>query len=231
MNTLRRFKNRTRGFTLLEVVLAMTILALLAAAVYAVVAAAITASRETMEQQLVLRRTDAFVRLLREAMANLPGEGNISLEIGRSRGGAPEQRLVLTRAGGLFGLPSLAGGSLVLASKARSDGSRSIVMHRIPPKIAGPEREEFLAQPGIPLLPGVIKPQWSFFQGGVWREEWPQGSPRPELVRLTMEPPGQPGVMEVILQVPPVAVPTQTQQIPASPLPTPQPPASPTPTP
>jgi prepilin-type N-terminal cleavage/methylation domain-containing protein len=199
-----------RGFTLLEVVLSMGILALLAASVYAIASSSITASRTVMEQQLTLRRLDAFLRITRGALLNLPGQATVSLEMARGSGGDPEPRLTLGNVQGVFGLPSLGGGSLVLAAKPRADGTRTFTMLRIPARATDRELEAALAARGIPLLPKVRKPRWSFFADDNWKEEWPAGSPRPALVRLQLEIDGLPDPVEAIFYVPPVATPPAT---------------------
>ena len=212
MTTPERIDLRKRGaFTLLEVVLSMGILALLAASVYAIVNSSIGASRAAMDEQLTLRRLDAFLRVTRDAFLNLPATGTVTLESGKSRGGDAEQRLILGRAQGLFGLPSLAGGSLVLSSRPKADGTRTITLLRIPANASDREREQALAAPGIPLLPKVRKPRWSFFQEGNWKEEWPAGNPRPSLVRLQMEVEELPDGVEAIFYLPTLT----TQQPPA----------------
>ncbi len=212
MTTPERIALRKWGaFTLLEVVLSMGILALLAASVYAIVNSSIGASRAAMDEQLTLRRLDAFLRVTRDAFLNLPATGTVTLESGKSRGGDAEQRLILGRAQGLFGLPSLAGGSLVLSSRPKADGTRTITLLRIPANASDREREQALAAPGIPLLPKVRKPRWSFFQEGNWKEEWPAGNPRPSLVRLQMEVEELPDGVEAIFYLPTLA----TQQPPA----------------
>ena len=222
--------NASRAFTLLEVILSMAILAMLAASVYAITSSSITAARTAMDQQLVLRRLDAFLRVTRNAFLNLPGQGTVSLEIGKGKGGETEPRLILGKVQGLFGMPSLGGASLMLAAKARSDGTRTICMVRIPAHLSDRELETALNAPGIPLLPKVRRPRWSFSEGGVWKEEWPTGSPRPQLVRLQLDIDEMPDPIEAIFYVPPVAAPhvppptTQTPQAPkttASPSPAP----------
>jgi len=212
MTTPERIALQKKGaFTLLEVVLSMGILALLAASVYAIVNSSIGASRAAMDEQLTLRRLDAFLRVTRDAFLNLPATGTVTLESGKSQGGDAEQRLVLGRAQGIFGLPSLAGGSLVLSSRPKADGTRTITLLRIPANASDREREQALAAPGIPLLPKVRKPRWSFFQEGNWKEEWPAGNPRPSLVRLQMEVDELPDGVESIFYLPTLA----TQQPPA----------------
>jgi prepilin-type N-terminal cleavage/methylation domain-containing protein len=197
-------RHPSHAFTLVEVVLAMGILALLATAVYAVTSSAIGASRAAMEQQLVLRRTDAFLSVVRDALLNLPSEGSVSLEIGKSASGSPEPRLVLSKARNLFGLPSLGGGSLVIAARPMANGTRTLTLLRLPPGLREDQREKALAARGVPLLPGAISPQWSFFSGGTWKEEWPAGSPRPQLVRLKIQLRDVPDPIETLFYIPPL---------------------------
>jgi hypothetical protein len=213
-----RSRKEPRGFTLIEVVVSMGILALLAASVYAIVGSSITASRIAMDQQLVLRRVDAFLTVTRDAFLNLPAEGSVSYEIGKGAGGQAEQRITLRKARNLFGLPSLGGGSLVLAARPQSDGTRTITLLRIPPNTQPLDITHALMAPGTPLLPGVTKPRWSFFATGNWTEEWPEGSPRPSLVKLQFELKDLPDPIEAIFDVPPlVAPPTNATTAPQTP--------------
>jgi len=216
----RRSGSLRAGFTLLEVVLAMAILALLAASVYAIVGSAIGASRAALEQQLTIRRLDAFLGVVRKSFLNLPSEGTVFLESGKSGSGAPELRLVLRKARGVFGLPSLGGGELVLTAKPRPDGTRAICLQRIPPN--APKREDLLKSAGVELLPGVRKPKWSFFQSGEWKEEWPDGSARPNLIRLEMELSDLPGPIDAVFYLPPLVAPASGP----SPSPSPSPSSS-----
>jgi len=198
------------AFTLLEVILSMGILALLAASVYAIVSSSISASREAMAQQTTLRRLDSFLRVTRDAFLNLPAQGTISLRIAKTAGGQPEPQLTLGKVQGLFGMTSLGGGTLVLASRPRSDGTRTITMLRIPPNASDREVESAFAAPGTPLLPKARKPVWSFLDNGEWKDELPEGSPRPTLVRLRMEINELPDPVETIFWVPNVTTPPPT---------------------
>ena len=196
-----------KGFTLLEVVISMGILALLAGSVYALVSSAIGAARITMEQQLVMRRLDAFLRVSREAFLNLPATGTLTLEIGRTQTGDTEQRLIFSNPQGVFGVPSLGGGSLVLAVKPHSDGTRTMSLLKIPANATAKGREDAMAAPGIPLLPKLRKPRWSFkssVANSDWKDELPTGSPRPSLVRLQMQVDELPEAIETVFYVPPL---------------------------
>jgi len=213
-----RSRRGTQAFTLIEVVVSMGILALLAASVYAIVGSSITASRIAMDQQLILRRVNAFLTVTRDAFLNLPAEGFVSYEIGKGAGGQAEHRITLEKARNLFGLPSLGGGKLVLAARPQSDGTRTITLLRIPPNAQPLDITHALEAPGSPLLPGVIKPRWSFYANGNWTEEWPEGSPRPSLVKLQFELKDLPDPIEAIFDVPPlVAPPTNATTAPQTP--------------
>lgn len=217
-----------RAFTLLEVVISMGILALLAGSVYAVVSASINASQTAMTQQLILRRLDAFIRVTRDAFLNLPAEGTVVLEIGKSKNGSAEQRLVLEKPQQIFGLPSLAGGSLVLAARARADGTRTMTLLKIPANATDRERTDALSAPGIPLLPNLRKPRWTFKnspQDEAWKEELPVGSPKPILVRLQFEINELPNPVETIFYLPAISAaapsPSSSQTNAPGPSPTP----------
>ena len=207
MKSLPLIRQTRWGFTLLEVIISMTIMALLAGSVYAVVSASISASQTAMTQQLILRRLDAFLRVTREAFLNLPAEGNVSLEIGHSKGGSAEQDLVISKPQEIFGLPSLAGGSLVLAARAKSDGTRTMTLLTIPANASDREKIEAFAAPGTPLLPRLRKPRWTFKftpQDEEWKEELPAGSAKPLLIRLQTEIDELPNPVEAVFYLPPL---------------------------
>ncbi len=214
-------RKNPKGFTLLEVVISMTIMALLAGCVYAIVSSAISASQTTMTQQLILRRLDAFLRVTRDAFLNLPAQGSVTLE--------PGQQLVIAKPQELFGQPSLAGGSLVMAARAQSDGTRTMTMLTIPANASDRQRAEALASRGVPLLPKIRKPRWSFMTGSnnvlQWKEELPAGSPRPVLVRLQLEIDELPHPLDAVFYIPPIAAtpppppPTETNTPSPAPIP------------
>lgn len=224
-DNLMKAGTKSTGFTLLEVILSMGILALLSASVYAVVSSSISASRAAMEEQLTQRRLSSFLQVTRDAFLNLPGEGTVSLRIAKTGNGEAEPQLVLGKVQGLFGMPSLGGGSVVLAARPRSDGTRTMILLRIPANTTDEEAAAAMNAPGIPLLPKVRKPRWTFLAGNTstggavqaaqptpvnaseWSEEWPDGSPRPGLVRLEMEVDNIPDPVVMVFYLPSVTPP------------------------
>jgi prepilin-type N-terminal cleavage/methylation domain-containing protein len=210
------FSNRARpsrlqGFTLFEVVIALMILGLLSGAVYSITTAALEATKATMAEQSGMRRLEAFVRTTRDAFLNLPVDAQIFLRIGKSSSGAPVPELVFADTSGTFGMASLGGGTMILSARPRADGTRAFSILRVPADIRGLEYDRFTESGAwVPLLPGVEKVAWTFLRQGEWVEEWPEGSGRPESVRLTFEYIEIPG-SEIGLQfwIPPLAPPQQ----------------------
>jgi len=195
------------GFTLVEIVISMAILALLAGSIYGIVSSTISASQTAMSEQLTLRRLDSFIRVTRDAFLNLPAQGAVYLQIGHSQGGDAEQQLVIAKPQQIFGIPSLAGGSLILAARARSDGTRTMTLLKIPANANDQETKEAMEATGLPLLPRLLKPRWTFKDSDPnsdWKEEFPAGSPRPILVRFQTQIDELPDPVEAVFYVPPI---------------------------
>ena len=214
------------GFTLFEVILALMILGLLTGAVYSLTSAATEASRATMSEQASARRLEAFIKVTRDAFLNLPREGRVQLRMTKAASGAPVPELVFEESPGVFGVPSLGGGSLVLAARPRADGSRTMSLLLVPQGLGSTELEQLRAGSSwIPLLPRVEKIKWSFFANGEWKEEWPPENGRPQTVRLEMDYLDMGGGrVDVQFWIPPLVAAPQPSATPeASPAPSPRP--------
>ena len=210
-----RYGCRQEGFTLFEVIMALMILGLLSGAVYSISSAALEASKSVMTEQTSARRLEAFLRITREAFLNLPADAALSLRISKSSSGAPVPELVFAETSGTFGVPSLGGGSLILAARPRADGSRTFSILRVPGKIDASAMDRLIAKGDwISLLPGVNRVAWFFFNGNEWVEEWPQGAGRPQLVRLqfSYDPMGATPI-EVQFWIPPLAPPQPPPEV------------------
>jgi prepilin-type N-terminal cleavage/methylation domain-containing protein len=200
-----------RAFTLFEVILALMILGLLSGAVYSITTAALEATKATMAEQAGARRLEAFVRTTRDAFLNLPADAQLFLRIAKSSSGAPVPELVFAETSGTFGMASLGGGSMILSARPRADGTRAFSILRVPANVQGLDYDRLIESGSwMPLLPGVEKVVWTFLRQGEWLEEWPEGSGRPESVRLSFEYTELPG-SEIVLQfwIPPLAPPQQ----------------------
>ncbi len=195
--------------------MALMILGLLSGAVYSISSAALEASKSIMTEQSSARRLEAFLRITREAFLNLPADAALFLRISKSSSGAPVPELVFAETSGTFGVPSLGGGSLILAARPRADGSRTFSILRVPGEIDASAMERLMAKGDwISLLPGVNRVAWFFFNGNEWVEEWPQGAGRPQLVRLqfSYDPMGATPI-EVQFWIPPLAPPQAPPEV------------------
>ncbi|MFI0348362.1 MAG: prepilin-type N-terminal cleavage/methylation domain-containing protein [Chthoniobacterales bacterium] len=198
-----RFLLRSAAFTLLEVLLAMAIVALLAGSIYSITSASIQSTRETIQEQLVMRRLKGFLEITRDAFLNLPANGNVYLTTPNSSNALPD--LNFENATAVFGIPSLGGGTLVLSALARNDGTRTFSILRLPKNVQETDRNALSQdEHWIELLPKVNKPHWSFFRNREWVDEWPRGTGRPLLVRLQMEVLGVHNSINSIFYIPPV---------------------------
>ena len=213
------------GFTLFEVILALMILGLISGAVYSISSASLEATKAVLSGQAGVRRLEAFLHVTRDAFLNLPAEGKVFLRMSKSNTGAPVPELVFQEASGVFGVSTLGTGSLVLAARPKADGSRTFSMLVVPGTLSDMERDRYMSQGAwISLLPKVERVVWNFYSAGEWKEEWPEGSPRPESVRLQFEYLEMPGsLIDIQFWIPQLA-----QPVPNAPQ-RPQPNASPTP--
>lgn len=207
-NLLQR-RHSLAGFTLFEVIMALMILGLLSGAVYSISSAALEASKSVITEQTSARRLEAFLRITREAFLNLPADANLSFRISQSSSGAPVPELVFAETSGTFGVPSLGGGSLILAARPRADGSRTFSILRVPGEIDASAMERLVTKGDwISLLPGVSRVAWFFFNGNDWVQEWPEGAGRPQLVRLQFSyDPMAESLIDVQFWIPPLAPP------------------------
>ena len=225
LNTENRTLKTCSGFTLFEVILSLMILALLTGAVYSITSAATETSRATMEEQVAVRRMEAFLKVTRDAFLNLPREGKIQLRFAKSPTGAPIPEIVFEEAAGLFGIPSLGGGSLLLAARPKADGTRTMSILRVPKDVQGIDLENLEAgNSWIPLLPRVEMVKWSFFANGEWKDEWPPENGRPVSARLQMDYLDMAGSkIDSQFWIPPVSAAAPAQQPSPTPKPSPGP--------
>jgi hypothetical protein len=166
---------------------------------------------------------EAFLKVTRDAFLSLPREGRVQLRFSKSASGAPVSEIIFEDVSGVFGVPSLAGGSLILAARPRADGSRTMCLLLVPRDLPGAELERLKSgNSWIPLLPRVERVKWSFFANGEWKDEWLVENGRPLTARLEMENRDMGGSkIDVQFWIPPLAA------APAAPSPKPpNPPAS-----
>lgn len=200
---------RRRGFTLFEVILALAILVLLSGAVFSLTLSVIDAASATRSGQLTSRRLDAFLRVARDAFLGLDAQGEVFLRV-KNEHGSPVPELVFQKTTGAFGIPTLAGGRLVLAARPQADGTRVMALRHLPRESPGTGSH---APPWIDLLPEVERIRWKFYAQGQWTDEWEPGRGRPELVVLEFQYRALPGPpVEAVFYVPPLSNPPSAKE-------------------
>lgn len=180
-----------RGFTLVEMILALGIFALLAGAVFSSVQAVTSASAVLAEEQVRARRVDAFMGWCRRGFRSLPARAEVVLRTRETGGAGLAVDLLVRRAPGAFALGEFdaRGPDIVLSALPDGRGGASLAVARFPGNWAVEEVADKLGKEDwVPLLQGVRRLSWTFWDPGqrVFVEQWPVGQRTPELIRLQM---------------------------------------------
>lgn len=180
-----------RGFSLVEMILALGIFALLAGAVFISVQAITTASVTLAEEQMRARRMDAFLTWCRRGFRAVPPRALLILRTRDTGPAGLAVELILRRSPGAFSLGEwdARGPDLVLAALPDGKGTATLAIARFPGAWSLDDLGKNLRdQDWLPLLEGIRTLRWSFWDpvAAQFVEQWPPDTPLPELVRLQM---------------------------------------------
>jgi general secretion pathway protein J len=178
-------ERRTEGFTLLEVLVASTILSIVLAALYGVFSRTLLSKRLVEERAAGARAARiVLLRMSEDVRASFPLDGTDTHFVGAAHenDSFPESSLAFVSTG------------QVPLTHTGADGDLSVIRYTLIPDPAAPtERqlvryvsstlaaERFGAEEAIPLLSHVRGLQLRFFDGRTWREEWGQDNTRTRL--------------------------------------------------
>lgn len=181
----------SQGFTLVEVILALGIFAIIAGAIFVAVQAVSSASAVLGVEQLRARKTDALLSWMRQGFRGVPARGELILRTRDTGAGGRAVELIIRRAPGAFGLgePDALGGDLVLGALPDGRGGATLHVARFPGSWSLQELSRNLRpEDWIPLYEDIRTLRWTFWVPEEQRfiEEWPEGRGRPELLRLQM---------------------------------------------
>lgn len=193
-----RFRARTmRGFTLLEMTLAIGVFAALLAGIFGIVVASTELAGDLAyaQQQESARR--AMRNLLRRAFAELPPQAIVELR-GEGSGVKALQEVVFPSQSPVFqmaGSDPDADGEILLRTEERTGGYLAVVLAWR--DASGKANGEDAAV--MELLPELAQFRWRFFDAaeGEWRETWEPERGRTRLVELEWEMAGAPRVRDV----------------------------------
>ncbi|MFZ4764743.1 MAG: prepilin-type N-terminal cleavage/methylation domain-containing protein [Roseimicrobium sp.] len=185
------------GFTLLEIVMALTILALLSGMVFGIIRVSMNTATETRALQLENDAVSRFILLCRHTFQNLPSTAILTLTI-TEKGTPPQQELTLSGVpeAFAFGVNPMSYKDSILglrpdltATNASETGaplytlalSREDIIPKDPnqpPGAASPSGEGAAAPDDqgrywMPLMSNVTSLSWRFLkEDDVWEEEW-----------------------------------------------------------
>jgi prepilin-type N-terminal cleavage/methylation domain-containing protein len=180
-----RDRARRGGFTLIEVILSIAILALLAGGVFGTVRATMAATAALRDAQQQRQGVYGLIELCQQTFSSLPGEA-ILVKAVRRDNSAPE--LTLRQAPRAFAIGERAFfyGETALTARQQNNGGLALgveyrSINRWTQKVEGDPQ-------WLPLLKDVQSVAWAFYDpgSGIWLDHWENVSRRPQGVRLTL---------------------------------------------
>ena len=178
-----------RAFTLLEIMLAVAILALMSLAIYRFVSANLIALRISSEANLADEQYSGFVRLLTQEWTSLPSGAGALLGEPLKTGGRQRDEITWIASAGPGLLTRYAAGeyrvSLRLRPAAKTADKLELGLMR---KAYDPTRKSDSAESWVPLLSDVQSIQIRYFDPrlNVWVEKWTDTIALPRLVKLNI---------------------------------------------
>jgi prepilin-type N-terminal cleavage/methylation domain-containing protein len=185
-----RDKSRQRAFTLLEIMLAVGILAMMSLAIYRFVQSNLIALRVSSETTAIDARYDALRALLTAQWQSLPaGTGAMSGEALKVSDVSRDQ-ITWTCGAGPGLLTRYAGGDFLVSMRLRAADSKSnrvdlgFLRKPVDDKSFSNAHESW-----VPLLENVHGLQVRYFDPrlNVWQDKWTDNVTLPRLVKVTIE--------------------------------------------
>lgn len=200
--------NRRSAFTLLEVMLAVMVMALVAFAIYRFVEVDLQAIKIATDDTTQKNAVQALVAVLQREFCSLPaGETNALLGEAHEFGGKESDQVAwLTQAGnGLF--TQAAEGqwkvTLILRPEEKENTCTLGLLRQLPDNSSKDEN-------WLPLLPKVDALEIRYFDQrlNTWVEKWSDGQNRPSLVQVRIWRAGQTVPYQAVIEMPPTAIPS-----------------------
>jgi prepilin-type N-terminal cleavage/methylation domain-containing protein len=206
---------RTAGFTLLEVMLAVMVLALVAIVIYRFVLTDLQAIGIATQETMKKGAMQALVSVLQEEFCNLPtGEQNTFSGEAHKFNEKPSDRVAwLTQAGnGLFTEAAPGQWLATLMLRAQGDSGTytlGLLRQAADTGLAADENVKKDVH-WLPLLKDVDALEVRYFDPrlNAWLEKWSDGQSVPSLVRIRIWRTGETVPYEAVIELPPTKLPT-----------------------
>jgi len=190
-----------RGFTLLEILLAVAILAMMSLSIYRFVATNLTVLRVSAEENLAEARYSGLLSLLTTQWQSLPSAGALTGEPFKFND-RPRDEITWICSSGPGLLTRYAAGEFTVSMRLRRVNERSDRMEigfmRKPRETAEGSSE---GESWFPLLDDVRSLQIRYFDSrlNAWVEKWTDTSTMPRLIRLSIERPDRSKPWEAVI--------------------------------
>jgi prepilin-type N-terminal cleavage/methylation domain-containing protein len=180
---------RRGAFTLVEVLIALAIFAMLAGAIFISVSAVTKASGTLAVEQIQTRKLDAFISWCRKGFRNLSASSRVFVRTRDSGAAGRAVELILRNAPGAFSIGELdaLGSDLVLSAVPDGKGAAVFSIARVPGGKSFLDFDRELARAEwLPVLDGIKTLRWTFWNpvDQKFVEEWQEGQGLPEMIRL-----------------------------------------------
>ena len=194
------------GFTLLEVLLALAVLAVLVAGLAGISSTALRLGQRVVEAQQEEAVRDSFERILRENLSEIAPDSPVRLAMNDSGGG---QSLVLGNAAGIFPVTDLplVMDSVALESKRDRSGRLALSLVFYAGDYWQAMQDNAFEQDltvSLPLRSGFEKLEWQVYDSvnEEWLTEWDESGRRPHYLALVYRFTGDPADSRMVVWLP-----------------------------
>ena len=227
MNTRGTQPQAFKAFTLLEVIIALTILAMFSGTMFAIIRGSVKAAAEIRHVESENDQVNQFIRLCRQTFQNLPSAATLTLKV--TQAGTPAmQELTVSGANEMFGFgpnpisykdttiglrpvtedPKTSEDGLPIYNVSitrediipADDTQNSAVVRSSSDGVLAPDDQ---GRVWMPLLPAVAALTWRSYKSDddTWQEEW-FGSTLPELIEMNLQLSGRTNPIRVVYTLP-----------------------------
>jgi prepilin-type N-terminal cleavage/methylation domain-containing protein len=199
---------RRKAFTLLEVMIAVAVLALIAGSIYRFVVGDLTSIKVSTDDTAQKQAIQALVAVLQEELCNLPlGQQNAFLgEAHKFSDKSSDQIEWLSEAGnGLFTEAATGTWKVTLLLRPQEKSNTNVlgILRQLPDNSSKENH-------WLPLLPNVDAMEVRYYDQrlNAWLDKWSDSATRPSLVRFRIWRTDQTIPYETIIELPPTRLPT-----------------------
>ncbi|PWU07621.1 MAG: hypothetical protein C5B47_05830 [Verrucomicrobia bacterium] len=178
---------KSKGFTLFEVLISVSLFLIVSGAIFTIVSAAIRTSATLTRHHLNSERLETLISFLRNVFTNLPPSAELSLQMREFSGGILVPELHFQHAPGM--LPWRTGSSSAhVISLLPNTQAGTLAVKSYSASLSENERKRILLERTgwVHLLKDISQIQWKSFDTATnsFRKEW--NFARPQLVKVTL---------------------------------------------